>query len=364
MLSRTKKLTLTVLCTLSLSGCINPGPHFLSSDNLSYNRAWNKAQSEQLLLNIIRDQYHEPQLYMVANSINSSGSYTPASIGDISSSQPFRYHFFREMGGAALTLPNISFSPSFNYSPETNGKFMTESLLPLKLKTLFYVIKTESSLGDIFRMTVQRMGPDVNFAYHSKNNQDRQNTQSIKKFIALTNALDDVYEQNGHQLYMTQIDPSKTKLTAKHHSQNALTLVIPRHLNISHQDWAALHTIGVTPHTRTVSFSNAISDPSKHIVRFSLRSLLGLTDFLAQGVDRVPNIHYRRLDQPLITNNLFEVHWSTSRPHGAYLTIREHGLWYFVKPDDEQTKIIFRLYRIFNDITQGDNRQTGLLIQT
>lgn len=358
------KLSFVFAISLSLSGCFNPGPHELPDDHLDYNRSLNTALSNQLLLNIIRDQFHDPQLYVLINNVSSSYNYSAPSYGGINFGN-FNHGFFKDATGGSISGPSWSVSPSFIYSPETNSKFMVESLIPLKPKALFYIIKTEGNLGDMFRMTIQRLGPYVNFAYASKLHQERNNTQSIKKFITVCEALDDIYEQNGHQLYFSKISPlPNEKNRAPHHSENIISLLIPPTVQLTSAEWRVLNSLGITHSTRRVSFSNAFSNKQKHVIRISIRSLLGLTDFLSQGVDRVPSMKYRRLDQPLLTNGLFQVHWTTSYPfHRAAIVVRYQNRWYYVRKRDVQTRKMFRLYRIINDLTQANKSSTSLLLQ-
>jgi hypothetical protein len=360
-----RAFSLAMLASASLlSGCFNPGPHELPSDHMDYNRSLNKTLSNQLFLNVIRDHYHEPALYILVSNISSSYSYSAPSYGGISFGN-FRHNFWKDATGGSISGPSWSVSPSFVYSPETNSKFMIESLSPTNPKEIFYVIKTEGRFGDIFRMIVQRIGPYVNFAETSKNESEETNKRSIQTFIKITQALDDIYEQNGHRLNLNNIPLENSVKKSEHHSPYIISLMIPPHVKLTDDEWKTLQKIGISHSTRKVSFSNAINDPAHHIVRYSLRSLLGLTDFLSQGIDRTNTFKYRRYDQPILTNNLFHVHWSTSYPAGkAYLAVRYHGLWFYIDKKDSKSKVMFRLYRIFNDITQASESKAQLLIQT
>ena len=357
-----KRRLIHALCLFSLtliSGCTHLGPKFLPGDQMAYNRQLNQSLSSQLFLNIIRDRYHEPDLYMRVSNISSSRSLSRNV--NLSGMYPFIYRGFKN---TAMSLGgSYSESPSFIFQPEVNGQYMSEALIPIKLREVFFVIKTESSLGDIFRMSFQRIGAYRNFPYHAKLKQGSNNKASIANFIAIARALNHIYEDNGHQLYLVKA-PSRYTKPSIHHGDNLITLNIPPHNSLSSKEWATLNLIHVHRGDREVSFSSYINDPTHHIVRVSVRSLLGLTDFLSQGIPPLPGQKQRRDYQPLLMDNLFRIHYSRGYPLNAYLAVYFDGRWYYIEKNDTQSKIVFRLYRMFNDVTQGSKNSAQLLIST
>ena len=73
-------LIIAVLLTTLLGGCAQLGPQVLSSGRPQYNVAVQETESQQILLNIVRQRYRDPVLFLDVTSI-SSGFSLQASAG-------------------------------------------------------------------------------------------------------------------------------------------------------------------------------------------------------------------------------------------------------------------------------------------
>jgi hypothetical protein len=62
----------SVAAALVLSACTSLGPIVVGRDRTLYNEALQQTESQQLLLNIVRQRYNDPVLFLDVTSLSSS----------------------------------------------------------------------------------------------------------------------------------------------------------------------------------------------------------------------------------------------------------------------------------------------------
>lgn len=351
-----------------LSSCHRIGPTNLPADHVGYNMAINDSLNQQLLLNIVRARYNEPSLYVSIDNITSRDTYQ-ANAG---------FNFFNpfNISGASKQSPTLNTTlggtikqePSYIYAPETNDKYAVELLQPLRIKALYLVIESEAEIGDILRLMLRRIGPYVNFPAQPLAPPYRLNIDSVKKFIMLTRAITQIYAENGYNITI-----ETAKNSNGHFESEKLVIPLPRHLRLSRAQWRLLNTQGIQPHDKAIILCDSGSNPQKDTIHIQVRSLMNVTDFLSFGVAKPKHTFIQNPTtasaayqdyQQLLTQHLINIKVSRRQPKNVFITIKHHGVWYYISNNDEISKITFKLYRVFNDLTQAGSKSSNILISS
>ena len=358
--------SIVLTCSCLLGGCSPQGPTLLPSDHLGYNRAVDLSLNQQLLLNIVRAHFLESSLYVSIENITSRNSIENQ--GSVGFFNPFN------TGGASRALRTLTAlykhttkqEPSFIYAPETNDKYAIELLQPLRIKALYLVIESEADMGDIIRLMLRRIGPYINFPALPLQKPYKTNLISIQKFIVLTQAITKIYASNGYTLFL--------KETGKADKIEELVIPITRNVKFTPQERRLLSSIGIKPGDPYIILSDHYAKNKKDTVFIQVRSLINVTDFLSFAVtgkaqsrlwaDVVEKrrIHIYKKYQKLLTEHLVNITSNVSRPPNAYISIQSHGLWFSIMNDDISSKTTFRLFRLFNDLTQANTKTNNILI--
>ena len=128
-----------VLVTAFLGGCTQMGPQVLMTGRPQYNVAVQTTEAQQLLLNIVRNRYNEPILFLDITSITSGfsrgvnggllGSFSSGSNSGVTS-----------LGGDIRENPNVF------YAPNTGEKFVRQMLTPIDLRTIALLLQAGWSI--------------------------------------------------------------------------------------------------------------------------------------------------------------------------------------------------------------------------
>lgn len=361
-------LSLILSSLLLLAGCGRIGPKNLPNDHVGYNIAVNNSLNQQLILNIVRARYNEPSLYVSIDNITSRDSYQ-ANAG-LSLFNPFNIAGATKQNPALTSTlgGSIKQEPSYIYAPETNDKYAVELLQPLRIKALYLVIESEAEIGDILRLMLRRIGPYVNFPAQPLAPPYRLNLNSVKKFIMLTRAITKIYAKNGYN-----ISVKTTKNNNGHFESEKLIIPLPRHLKLSKVQWHLLNTLGIQPHDKAIILCDSGSNPQKDTIHIQVRSLMNVTDFLSFGVEKPKHAFIKNPTtasaafqdyQQLLTQHLINIRASKRQPKNVFIAIEHHGIWYYIRNNDSSSKITFRLYRVFNDLTQAGTKASNILISS
>jgi hypothetical protein len=366
-----KRILLASIClilSIFVSGCSRLAKTALPTDHLGYNRAVNSSINQQLLINIVRAHFNESALYVSIENVTSRHSYQ----------DEFGASFFNPFntGGAATALHTLTLSgkstvkeePSFIYAPQTNDKYAIELLQPLRIKALYLVIESESDLGDILRLMLRRMGPYLNFEARPIMKPYLHNVESIRSFVRMTQIIDKIYSAND---YIISVKANKDDTIEE------LKLPIPRGMRLSSHEWRLLASLGIKRGDPYIILcAGEELHHQKDAVHIQVRSLMNVTDFLSFAVVPPQNDHTRRmlLDgdngktfrafQKLLTKYMMHIRVSSSKPSNPFVAIKRRGMWYYINENDVSSKITFRLFRIFNDVTQANTSPNNILISS
>lgn len=138
-----------VACCLT-TGC-TLGPRQIDAGRIEYNRAIQRTQQEEMLLNLVRLKYREPLEFVSVGSV--AAQYTwdrSASLGgDLIEAGPDVLGLSGRLGHAE--------SPTISYIPRETQEFNQAMLSPISIDTLALVTRTGWAFDRTLRCTVQNI---------------------------------------------------------------------------------------------------------------------------------------------------------------------------------------------------------------
>ena len=159
------------------------GPQVLETGRPQYNIAVQQTEAQQLLLNIVRQRYNDPILFLDVTSISSGFSRGVnanllSSFGSGSNS------------GAGSFGGNISENPYIFYAPNTGEKFVKQMLTPLDIGTVALILQAGWSIERVLLL----LGESVNQVYNSPT--DNVVSKRFSLFLDVADSLRDM-QRNG-----------------------------------------------------------------------------------------------------------------------------------------------------------------------
>jgi len=132
-------LVSAILVVTLLGACAQLGPQALVTGRPQYNIAVQQTESEQLLLNIVRQRYNDPVLFLDVTSISSgfSRGVNSSLLGAFGSGSS---------NGVGTVGGNYGENPYIFYAPNTGEKFVRQMLTPLDIGTVALVLQAGWSI--------------------------------------------------------------------------------------------------------------------------------------------------------------------------------------------------------------------------
>ncbi len=146
-----KLIWLVVL--LFFSGCLGLGPTTLSGDRSDYNKALQRTNDEQLLLNLVRLKYRNTPLFLEVSNITSQFTFTTSA--NANASFPDTGLNIFGLGGAA----SVEETPVVTYSPLQGSKFIQQFLSKIPLDSIYLLYKSGWSIERVLRLCLEKLGP-------------------------------------------------------------------------------------------------------------------------------------------------------------------------------------------------------------
>jgi len=349
-----KKLFGALLLAAILGGCAQLGPQVLTTGRPLYNVAVAQTESEQLLLNIVRQRYNDPLLFLDVTSI-SSGFSRGASANLLGTLVPSG----RDVVVGSLGA-NIGETPFITYAPNTGEKFVRQMLTPLDLRTVALIVQAGWSIERVLLI----IGESVNQVRNTAAGKDADN--GYLKFQELAAALRDL-QRDG--LLSVGAEP------AEKGEDPGLTLMIDPTAVDSATYRTICEAIRVACDGGPLRLRQAIGISSDgKTMALATRSLFSALYFLAQGVDVPSRDTAARVasgssyatagpfDQTNTRGQLFRVRTSATEPSLASVKVFYRDAWFYVADDDIDSKVTFALVSMLVMLQSGDTAKITPLI--
>lgn len=344
---------MAIALATGLSGCVQVGPRILSDGRPLYNVAVQETESQQLLLNIVRQRYNDPILFLDVTSISAAYTWeaTAALLGNSIGAGADSY-------GGALG-GRVTESPFITYAPNTGKKFVQQMLTPMDLRTVALIVQAGWSIERVLLI----MGESIN---ELRNNPAA--TDAVTGYARYQEAAKSLraLQKNG-DLSLGVGEPVKKKdkpqlslLVAADASKSEPYLTFCKSINVA-CDGSPLvlrHAIGTSSDGKTMAMST--------------RSLNSAMYFLAQGVE-VPegdvssgyassNVASGPLVKGQTGERLFHVLSSSDEPEHAAVKVHYRDSWFYIADSDADSKTTFALVSMLVMLQSGDASKVTPLI--
>ncbi len=325
-----------LMCAVALAGCAQLGPRYLAAGRPLYNEAVQQTDAQQLLLNIVRQRYNDPVLFLDVTNITSKSTYSVSS--NVTAIIPFS-------GTGSLEPefgPRVEDSPLIFYTPNNGEKFVRQVLTPLDLRTLALVLQAGWSIERVLLLAGESMNGIRNAAGDD--------------YRTLVSALRDL-QRSGDMMIGVEAAAAGPAITLSFS-------VRARELPAYQSACKMLHSdCGGAP----VVLRHGFGAPVAHGAPATLatRSIYSALYFLADGVE-VPaadtNGAARAPGPVMPSEDLFRVRTSPSEPARAAVKVRYRDAWFYIADNDGDTKVTFALLSMLLTLQAGDSAKVAPLI--
>jgi hypothetical protein len=343
--------TLIIAVIVILGGCTQLGPKVLTSGRPLYNIAVQETEAQQLLLNIVRQRYRDPVLFLDVTSISSGFSRSAsAGVGGNTGNN----NVTGTLGGS------ISESPCMTYAPNTGEAFVRQMMTPLDLTTLALVVQAGWSI----ERTLLIVGDAVNQLRNVPGDSDPES--GYLKFHEAVSSLRDLQRDGKISLGVEAGEKDDVP---------NLSLIISPDAVDSKPYLRVCNSINVACDGQPLRLRHALgmSNDSNTMV-LATRSMFSAMFFLSTGVD-VPQRHLssgvapRRsivsggpFDKAGTGESLFQVHSSDEEPELARVKVFYRGSWFYIADNDEDSKVTFALVSMLVMLQSGNQAKITPLI--
>ncbi len=258
-----------------LAACAQLGPQVLTTGRPLYNIAVQQTESQQLLLNIVRQRYNDPILFLDVTSISSGFSRDANSslMGNIFNAG--KNELSGSLGGS------IGETPFIFYAPNTGEKFVRQMLTPLDLRTVALILQSGWSIERVLLI----VGESVN-QLHNTPAGDESRT-GYRKYQEVVSSLRDL-QRDGRLIVGME--------AGEEGAEANLALMITPDAVDSKPYRFVCEAISVSCEGEPLRLRQAFGASSDgKTLALATRSLFSALYFLAQGVD-VPDGRFSRWD--------------------------------------------------------------------
>ena len=346
-------ITATVCVTL-FAACAPIGPRALSAGRPLWNIAVQETESQQLLLNIIRQRYSDPIMFLDVTSISSGFNFSASTglAGDVIS--PGKNKVGATIGASA------SESPYIIYAPNSGEKFVRQMLTPMDLRTVALVLQAGWSIERMFLLIGESFNQVRNSATGVNSNERR---------AQLLQALSALRQLQKTGLLSVGVAPTEDG------EPSGIVLVFSS--GALETEWYQL--VCVTLETSCdggpVYLKQAVGAPSDgESMTMTTRSLFSTLYFLSQGVEApakdlesgnaeaLKNVAGGPFDWNSSRSKLFRVHSSENEPENAAVKVFYRGSWFYIADSDADSKVTFALLSMLMTLQSGNTEKVSPML--
>ena len=363
------------MIAMILFGLVGPGCGSLvattdiKQSRMRLNEAIRQTTEEQILNAIVETRFGHGPTYLNIAAINAQLAWSAQAGGTWSPDGP------------SSLVPEISYQeqPTITYSPLTGEEYVRQIMAPVTLDTLLLFLSAGWSIGDVFNIVVQRMGPESNGSFTSPRSthdvppsvrgfrraMEIMSDLQIRGELALSILGDHHYPTVGWGLSNNlitkyQYDSAQSPLTLNFHRD----LMDPNHPE--HEEFLELlDLLDVMPESLTQSnrlypesltlVLQSSTYPGASGMKIKTRSFHQMVWYLSFAVE-VPEEAIANEEIWLVRNEdgspfdftrtyegILRVRCSDTRPSDAAILTRYQGHWYSIARNDLPSKQTFVL---------------------
>ena len=327
-----------ILVTTLLGACAQLGPQVLETGRPQYNIAVQQTEAQQLLLNIVRQRYNDPVLFLDVTSI-SSGFSRGVNAGLLGT-------FGSGSGNGVGTLGgSYGENPYIFYAPNTGEKFVRQMLTPLDIGTVALILQAGWSIERVLLL----IGESTN-----------------KQFFEVAESLRDL--QRNRQLIIG-LEPGEQE------GELLLVLIVTPDAVESAPYLLVCGAIGIACDGQPLRLRQAFGAPADDkTLALATRSLFSTIYYLSRHVDApeadieagivspAPDFDAERAGTSSALKRLFHIRSSENEPDIASVKVFYRDSWFYIADNDQDSKTTFALLSMLITLQSGDTKGITPLI--
>lgn len=336
--------SISLFSLATLAGCASIGPRGIELSRINFNHAIQSTDAEQLLLNIVRQRYNDPVMFLEVASVSSSMSRTAnLSLSGLFPTGPGNETYNGGLGG------NYSDSPLVFYSPNTGERFVRQILTPIDLRTISLLLQSGWSIERVLLVAGDSFGGFKNAAVGSREFRTVvDHLRTLQRNDQLTFAM-----EKSEGVDVLAMIPATSALATEAYREICRLIKVPA-------DGRALRVqLGVGERTENSSY-----------IYLATRSLYSSFYFLSNGVDISQNDLKASVIQPRTLaggvfdagSDLFRIRVSDSKPDDAAVKVEYRKQWFYIPAADQDSRTTFALLSMMLMLQSGDSARMAPLI--
>jgi hypothetical protein len=340
---------LALVATL-VSGCTSIGPVSIDYSRTGFNEAIQRTDAQQLLLNIVRQRYNDPVMFLEITAVSSSMSRS----GNLNLSGFFPSGFGARESYTGGLGGSMTESPLVFYAPNTGEKFVRQILTPIDLKTISLLLQSGWSIERVLLVAADSInGLRNNVAGDNEYPVLAKHLRSLQRANRLAFAI----ERDANGADVLAMIPTPGAANEKAYQE-------------------ACRILNIRPDGKPIRVQLGLGDPTNPsaTVMLATRSLYSAFYFLGNGVqassrDLAEGVaQNRNIDGTIFDpgkGDLFKVRSSRGAPERAAVKVRYRDEWFYIGESDQDTRTTFSLMSMLLMLQGGDvNRMTPLVSLT
>jgi len=344
--------SLSALCALLLvillGGCaggLSFGPGKLAPSRMDYNRAIQRSNNEEMLLNLVRMKYFEQPLFLQVGSVASSFSFNIA--GGVSATLPD--HRSLENGVYNTYTPNVSGqysdSPTVTYTAYQGQTYAQQFLAEMDFDRFVMLYKAGWDIEYLMPILFVRFGA-IDHGYDARNGFAAEQHSRFKSLTEILARMDDRGDLDILKVNLSDNSTATVMSMEFHNATEAGTVQSLLGYDLHVMMNTAGHYYSTFRLVPTSTLGHAPKDADGlPAVPLRLRNCLRAMDYVAQGVEVPKNNLARRMafDMRQHFLKLCDIRVSESEPPESYLAVRHEKHWYYIRTEDNVSKEVFQL---------------------
>jgi hypothetical protein len=336
-----------------LSSCASIGPQSLSSTRPLYNEAVQQTDSQQLLLNIVRQRYNDPVLFLDVTNISSATRFIRNA--NVSAVLPdTRNNVFNS--GVGATFEDF---PTIFYTPNVGEKFVRQMLTPLDLRTITLMLQSGWSIERTLLVTGDAIGPIRNTL-----GTPTQQQPTGPDYTAVADAFRKLQRAGDLTIGVDKAKPD---------AQNIVITFAPN--SVSSDAYKLIcNGFKISCNGAPINLTQGIGTGTDNAIALATRSLYSAFFYLSQGVDApeldlvrgavnpVRDINGQPFDWATARAELFRVRSSATEPQNVHVKVFYRGHWFYIPDIDIDSRTTFSLVSMLLTLQAGSTERTAPLI--
>lgn len=322
------------LLLAGLQGCTFLGPKTLSQGRPAYNDAIASTNAEQTLAWMVKFRYGVVASQLKISSITANVRFRANATvqAGFGADENFQGNIVPLSDGVAYDE-----NPTISYLPVQGDRFLRRMLSPVPLSLFVPIFNTTEDPSMLLALMVRDLNGIENSDFLST--PEAGTDQRFKEFIELIGLL-----HRANKMRLTESPGTKESFQIWIHDYAPKFQTQVRRL----ANLLGIEDFAVGGEDPILPVESAFRPSTSKSVAINLRSMFEIGRILSAAIDVPDEDRAKGLTIELgelgLAGSLMKIHSSKSKPRTAAAATRYRGWWFYVAGEDQQSKLVFRLF--------------------